>query len=169
MEPAEVLRTVFNVALSQRFYWAYKQDVRRVGPANREDFDALLMLECVEEEEKKGEGRLEEDDVLRVMNRVRHRIVRHLQHRAGTLPLPEMVEARPSSTASHESDFARACREALKPWGPDLLAVFERHFIEGLSNKEIAAELGTSASTVSRRLEKIEEFLRRVMPDPRKE
>jgi hypothetical protein len=163
MDAVEVLRTVLQIPLGNECSRVYNANARRVGTANREEFDTLVLLECAQEQEK---GSLREEDVIRVIDRVRHRIIRRLRHRAVTLPSPEQVEARPSSPPTEAAAFLEACHRELKEWKPNLLALFEL-YLGGLSGRQIAAELGISTPTVSRKLHEIRKFLSQRLDDPR--
>ena len=162
---AECLEQLFGLRLPANFADAFAWHARRLGSrTDYEDFASLVLLEC-QERRQAGEP-IAADDVLRLLDRVRHRLMRQSNkipqtgRDLATIAAPE--EKPPLS--GKESVVAGF----LDKLDCQTLVVFKMRYLDEMSVAEISDFLGIPASTIYRWLsaarDQFKVFLSRPQP-----
>lgn len=156
---ADTLRDALRSDLPDDFADIFCWHARRLGPSNCEDLGQWVILECLEEKQKKGT--VDGATVVRAIDRIRHRIIRRSQREAQALS--EIKDASMKSgqpqVRSVES-VEEIVRFALKQFTPIQLFLFEGHYLNGRGIDELATELGISRSTSYRLLSNVKHSIR---------
>ena len=71
---ANCIRDELGVEIPDHFAAQFLSHVRRLGSVDYEDFGSLVLLEC--EEKRRSRQPLDEQELLRLLDRIRHRVVR---------------------------------------------------------------------------------------------
>jgi len=136
-------------SFAAKFRRAFRLNARRVRSQNYADLSSWVFLECLEH--KIGHGHLPPEEVLKTLNRVRHRIAQ--QGRREIQISRELAEYRAGDSAYRES--LELLKIAASRFTPLHVSLFERHFLDGKSVEALSRETGLSKPTVYRMIRDI--------------
>lgn len=161
---AEELRKVLEIDLPNNFERIFLRHISLIGMNNYAELGSLVMLECLE---KKAQGKdIDGDELLRIVDRIRHRIVRQARRE---IPVDmaknfAMRGIRADINPERTALLRDILSKFLKHLSPLQVFLFNYFFIEGNKDKkQILDSLNISQATLYRRLEDIRKAFRDFM------
>lgn len=137
-----------SIDVPDEFQRWFSWHASRVRLSDFEDFGSIVFLECLEAVDR-GES-IDSDALGRVLDRVRHRLVRHSQR----APSHDMTESHPdrSVTPENVTAFVRGFCDAIRKLPPEYMLIFQWYFLDGREIPELRDVLGLSTATIYRRI-----------------
>lgn len=154
----KVFATEMPEGIAHAFYWHAKH----LSPGLAEDLASIALLEAIEHRQTSA-APMEEADVRRLLDRVRHRLARSAR---GLNIAPEDLEARPETQDSIQPEHAaRIVKRFIAGISPTDAALFELVCLEGFTPERAAEQLGMPRSTAYRRLAQLREVFAELLSD----
>jgi hypothetical protein len=146
------LASALRLTLSEQSVAHVRHHLSRFWPNALDDLVGCTLLECLEA--RPAGGVLSEDEILRALDRVRHRLTRE----AKRFQNGELAETAAEQVIPPDEELELVLSEfraflATRDAGDAFL--FQRHYLDGVSPQELADEMGIALSTVYRRLKAI--------------
>ena len=155
-EFAELVHTTLKTSLSDKVVEKIRGLFSRFlfWPDALNQIATVAFLECAAE--RKGDEPLTEDDVLRIVDRVRKSFANEAKRiRSGELVEVAAARTLPPDVEAEYSEILESLREFVNTLKPPESLLFTLRYVENASLREIADQTGMPISTVSRRLKQV--------------